>query len=275
MSQELTISHKPTLGDLKRWPSLYRLFLFSIAIIWIGTMVVSFWLKSDSVIALQSPSLSHWFGTDSLGRDLFFKTMRALSFSMLIGSAALVSALAIGFTLAGAVSLASNRLALVFESIVDVAMLVPNLLWLLLLWFLLEPWAVSEELKLVIVFGLVGWSTFYRYTSLWIQSEMSQQYTEAAAAIGASRAQILYKHVFINLRAKIFALAILQWPQFLLFEAILSFLGFGLKPPAVSLGLLLQEGWKVILVAPHVMLAPSATLVAFIFLTNQLLVSKR
>lgn len=229
--------------------------------------LVAFWLppaepQLDRV--LESPGWRHWMGTDSLGRDLFLRVLRGNFTSWAVGAAAaalaLVTGSLVGFIAGwrgGFLDLALMRVTEVLDSIPAVVQVT---LLVLLFRSLLEGHDSSALAGLAVGIGLTHWVEFARLTRVLVLQESKASFVEGALAIGASPMRILWVHLRPNLTPALMQSLWAQLPAFLIFESLVSFLGFGVQPPGTSLGILLQEGWKTFSIAPHLLLAPGLAL---------------
>lgn len=216
---------------------------------------------------LVSPGWSHPLGTDSIGRDLFVRSLQGLSLS---GALAVLAALIAG-TLGvfwgiwsgwrgGRTDLVFMRILETIEGIPDLLMAVVLTLVIRLLWHSEEP--LASFFSLALALGLTGWFEIARQARALTLRERKMQYAEAARALGAGRWRILFGHIWPNIQTSIWILILLQVPGFILFEASLSFFGFGVKAPLPSLGQIFLEGWKVLSITSHVVWGPTLLLFA-------------
>lgn len=220
-------------------------------------------------LVLAAPSWAHPFGTDSLGRDLLVRVLQGLFLSWAVGLTAAVVSLAIGTVLGFWAGYVKGAVDSTLMRLMEIMSSVPQLVFVTLLVLFFRPWAevnsLSRVLFLALAIALVHWMTFARLTRTLVLQVSNEPFIEGALAIGAPPLRIFWTHVRPHvwplLRQGFFA----NLPSFLLFEGFLSFLGFGLQPPDVSLGTLLQEGWKSFSVAPHLLLAPGLVLFATLF----------
>lgn len=227
-------------------------------------------------LALQMPSWQHWFGTDSLGRDLFLRTLEGSRLSLMIG----VASALIGLLLGTAYAILSTALGSwrdqVMMRMVEVAMALPSLVLIAVLVLFFSNLFIVNTLAmqvLVLILALVAtsWMLWARQVRNWMMAEYAKPYIESARAIGASRTRVLVRHVLPNLRGNFLVFFGMQVPSALLFESFLSFVGMGVQPPDASWGSLLQEGWKNASAFPHLILAPGMVLFLTVFSFNYLI----
>ena len=221
----------------------------------------------DSV--LSAPSLRHPFGTDSLGRDLFVRVLQGHFLTWSVGFLAALVALVIGAALGCFAGYKKGWLDLILMRFMEIISSVPQLVFVTLMVLFFRPWAESSSLArvffLALAIALVHWMTFARLTRTLVLQISSEPFIEGARAIGAGPFRIFWVHLRPHVSPLLRQGFLAALPSFLLFEGFLSFLGFGLQPPDVSLGTLLQEGWKSFSVAPHLLLAPGLVLFVTLF----------
>jgi oligopeptide transport system permease protein len=198
---------------------------------------------------LHAPRGSHWFGTDTLGRDLFARTLSGIRSSLFIGLLGALVSLVIG-VLVGALAGFSGRLVDgLLMRLVDVLYGIPFICLVIFLLAVLrdhEPvlraHGITRETVLYTVVGATTWLTMARLVRNEVVRLRGQPFVEAARAQGLTGSRILIRHLLPNALGVIVVALTMTIPSVLLYEAFLSFLGLGIEPPGVSLGLLAAEG---------------------------------
>lgn len=215
---------------------------------------------------LSAPSLTHWFGTDELGRDLYTRVVYGARLSMLAALLAVAIALAGGLSLGVLAGFAGGRVDAVLMRLVDVLLALPGLLLALALvtaiGFGTVPVAVAVGIGLI--------PGFARTTRAEVLRVKTLPYVEAARLGGASWTRTLLRHVLPNAWGPVAVLATLDVGAAILAAAGLSFLGFGAAPPAAEWGTLIANGRHFLITAPWVSLLPGLFLVAVVFSLNHL-----
>jgi oligopeptide transport system permease protein len=242
---------------------IYLVLLFAASLIFplLAKTAVS---ATDIHHILQGPSFAHWLGTDSLGRDLGLRILAGAQVTLWMGVLISLLTLVIGVAYGTAAALAGGWWDLLLMRVLEMLSSLPQLMTIGLLVFAFSRFENSQGvLSLCLAIGLGSWMLMARLVRNLAVREKSLLYTESAIAIGASPLRLVFRHWLPNLLPAIAVLVGLQLPNFLLFESFLSFLGLGLQPPASSWGILLQEGWRAMGLAPALLLFPSA----FLFLT--------
>lgn len=242
---------------------------FGLVIIFL-IFIFSLWPLGELPIgqALQLPNEKFWFGTDSIGRDLFYRLQQGTKVSLLIGIGTTFGTFVLGILFAVVSASFGGRADRFFMRVVEVIMALPSIILLAIIMLALQNTIIdnsplSQVAILSFALILTSWPSVARQTRTLIQSQLSLSYIEAARAIGASELRVLGKHVLPNLKESLLVLAGLQIPGHLLFESYLSFVGLGMQPPIASWGVLIQEGWRSLSTYPHLILIPSL----FLFIT--------
>ncbi|MEV4145903.1 dipeptide/oligopeptide/nickel ABC transporter permease/ATP-binding protein [Amycolatopsis sp. NPDC049691] len=220
-------------------------------------------LWSDAAAAIdtdaigQSPSGAHWFGTDALGRDLFFRTLVATRLS--VGLAVLATAIGVGIgvvlgTLPSVLPRWAGRL---LTAVVDIAVAFPGLL--LALFFAVIFGVGTQGAVLAIAFAVAP--AFARLVQTLSASVSGRDFVAAARISGVGRVRLLARHVLPNIGEPLVVNATIGAGSALLAFAGLSFLGIGVQAPDFDWGRLLREGLDGIYVNPVAALAPCCAVV--------------
>jgi ABC-type dipeptide/oligopeptide/nickel transport system permease subunit len=250
--------------------SLALAVVISLGVILLGAQFIE--LNTEVKAILQKPSVNHWWGTDSLGRDLLLRTLQGYGFSFLLALFATALSALIGISLGAWAGWMGGRTDLVLMRGIEILESIPDLLLTIVLVLVLvvifgQADTAFGFLSLSVALGLSSWFEIARQTRVLTLRERQMLYAESAVALGASRSRILFRHIWPNIQSSIWVLLLLQIPGFILFEASLSFFGFGVQPPAPSLGQVFVEGWRVMAATSHVIWGPTfllfATLLGF------------
>jgi peptide/nickel transport system permease protein len=227
----------------------------------------------DIMAQLAPPSAAHPLGTDDIGRDLLVRLLRGGQISLMVGLlTALVAALfgtAIGLT-AGYLGGATDA---VLMRLTDGVIALP-LLPVLIVLGAIDPakLGLSADLfrsegagliRIVVIIGLVGWTTVARLVRAATLSIKVQDFIRAAEALGASPGLIMMRHILPNVAQPVIVATTLSIGNIILLESALSFLGLGIQPPMPSWGNMLSNALDQFHNAPALALWPGA----MIFLT--------
>lgn len=220
--------------------------------------------------ANQLPSAAHWFGTDTLGRDLFIRVLYGARISLSIGIVASLINLSLGVVYGGIAGFYGGRVDRVMMNIVDILYGIPVLLYVILLMVILKPGLTN----IFIALGIAYWLGMARIIRGQILSLKEQEYVLAARTVGASNWRILFRHLIPNSIGPIIITMTLAIPEAIFTEAFLSFIGLGVAAPMASWGVLASEGVTSLRSYPFQLFFPamaiSITMLAFNFLGDGL-----
>ena len=208
--------------------------------------------------ALSGPSLGHWFGTDESGRDLYSRVVYGSRDSLLIGLGAATVGLVLALVLGSLAALAPKPIAAVVDRFIEVMFSFPSLLLALLLVAIVGPSALTA----VFAVGLGTAPGYARMVRGQILLATGSGYVEAATALGHSRARIVRAHILPNALRPLIAVFALSVGQSIVWASSLSFLGFGVAPPASEWGALLDAGRAYITQASWLIVIPGLVIVA-------------
>lgn len=183
-------------------------------------------------------SLHNLLGTDQLGRDILSRLIFGARISLTLGLASDALAFALGTTIGVVMGYAGKRLATFLLRLTDVQLAFPFLVLAIAIVALFGGTMVN----LVGVLVLWGWPAFARLARAQVIVEKEKEYVTAAHAIGASPVWIVRRDILPNVLRSLVVLATVMLAQMIIFESALSFLGFGVPPPASSWGRMLSEG---------------------------------
>lgn len=215
---------------------------------------------------LSAPSLTHWFGTDELGRDLYARVVYGARLSVLAALLAVAIALTGGLSLGVLAGFAGGRVDALLMRLVDVLLALPGLLLALAIVTAIGFGTVPVAIAVGV--GLIP--GFARTTRAEVLRVKTLPYVEAARLGGASWTRTVLRHVLPNAWGPVAVLATLDVGAAILAAAGLSFLGFGAAPPAAEWGTLIANGRHFLVTAPWVSLLPGLFLVAVVFSLNHL-----
>lgn len=244
------IDRIPILGDVLRRPLGALGFLivlaFMLMVVLAPVLAPYDFAKQDIPSMLQGPSRSYWLGTDHLGRDLWSRIVYgariALGVAVPAVTLALAGGLAVGL-LAGYVGGRVDDVTLVF---LDSLQAFPAVILALTILALLGP----SLANVIIVIGLAWTPGYARIARAQVLTAKQNQYVEVERSLGASQRRILAYHILPNIVAPLLILAAMDLPVVITFEAGLSFLGLGVRPPTPSWGVILADGFNYIRQSP-------------------------
>lgn len=216
---------------------------------------------------LAGPSLTHWAGTDRLGRDLMTQIMIGARIALLVGCGATLISAMIGITIGMLAAFATQTLDDVLAAGLDILIAFPTLLVAMLIV------ASSDGASLwtaIIAIGIAGSSIVARLTRILAKRVLAMDYITAARVSGTSWPAIVFMHVLPNIWPTLIVNLALQFGLAVIAEASLSYLGLGAPPPNASWGRLLQEAQASVYTAPFGAVAPGIALVSLVIGLNLL-----
>lgn len=219
----------------------------------------------DFLNILKPPlTAHHLLGTDDLGRDELSRILYGARVSLLVGGVGAFSALGIGLVLGSVAGYFGGWLDTVIMRIVDVQLSFPFILLVLTVNAVLGFGVRNIIISLVVS----GWAMFARLTRGEVLKVRQLDYISAAVATGASPGRIIVRHVVPNVLAPLLVVGTLQVSQFMIAEATVSYLGFGVQPPTPAWGNMLSEGENYFYTAWWMMVLPGVSLLVVSLAVN-------
>ncbi|MFI3211068.1 MAG: oligopeptide ABC transporter permease [Peptostreptococcaceae bacterium] len=209
---------------------------------------------------------TYFFGTDSLGRDLWTRTWSGARVSLLIAVLAAVFDLVIGVTYGSISAYYGGKVDMIMQRIIEIIAGIPSLVIVMLFMMIFDPGIISISLAM----AFSGWIGMARVVRSHILKLKSQEFVLASKTLGASDFTIITKHLFPNIIGPIVVMIMFSLPGAIFYEAFLSFIGLGLQPPSASLGSLISEGYLYLQNYPYMMFIPASILCLLIFSLNLL-----
>ena len=217
--------------------------------------------------ALQSPpSTTHWFGTNALGQDVLAQVLRGMQKSMLIGVAVAVISTLIAATVGSIAGYFGGWRDRTLMWLVDLLLVVPSFI---LIAIITPRTKNSANVALLIaLLAAFSWMISSRMVRGLTMSLREREYVQAARYMGVPNRQIIARHILPNVASILIIDTALSVGGAILAETGLSFLGFGVQPPDVSLGTLIADGTKSATTFPWVFLFPAGVLVTILVCAN-------
>jgi peptide/nickel transport system permease protein len=217
--------------------------------------------------ALQSPpSTTHWFGTNALGQDVLAQVLRGMQKSMLIGVAVAVISTLIAATVGSIAGYFGGWRDRTLMWLVDLLLVVPSFI---LIAIITPRTKNSANVALLIaLLAAFSWMISSRVVRGLTMSLREREYVQAARYMGVPNRQIIARHILPNVASILIIDTALSVGGAILAETGLSFLGFGVQPPDVSLGTLIADGTKSATTFPWVFLFPAGVLVTILVCAN-------
>jgi peptide/nickel transport system permease protein len=197
-------------------------------------------------------------GTDQLGRDVWSRLMLATRTSLTIGLIGVSLSLFLGILLGGISGLYGGAIDTVILRVIEILRSIPTIpLWMGLAAALPNDWTVTQVyIAITVIISLIGWTELARVVRGRFLALREEDFVTAAELAGASQLRIIFRHMVPSFLSHIIAAVSLALPAMIISETTLSFLGLGLRPPAISWGVLLQDAQNLqaIAIAPWLLL---------------------
>ncbi len=196
-------------------------------------------------------SRAYLLGTDRLGRDQWSRLMRGTRTSMTVGLAAVVLSVVLGAFLGGVSGYIGGWLDVVIQRLIELLQSLPTIpVWLAMSAALPRDWPPQKVFFAIsLILALVGWTTLGREVRGRFLSLREEDFVLSAELTGCSRLRVIWRHMMPAMTSHIIATSTLAIPVLIISETSLSFLGLGIRPPAISWGVLLQEAQNIQTVA--------------------------
>jgi len=194
--------------------------------------------KTEVSMKLKAPSFQHLLGTDQLGRDIFSRMLYGSRISLSVGFVAVGISIFIGVLVGALAGYYGRWIDSLLMRFVDTMLCFPSFFLILAVVALLGP----SIFNIMVVIGVTSWMGTSRFVRAEFLSLRERDFTQAAMALGVKDSRIIFRHILPNALAPVFVTATLKVASAILIEAGLSFLGFGVQPPAPSWGNILTEG---------------------------------
>lgn len=212
-------------------------------------------IKTDiHLIGTSDPragSTISFFGTDQQGRDIYSRLLIATRTSLLIGLAGVALSIVLGVVLGGISGYYGGVIDSVIQRLIEILRSIPTIpLWMGLAAAVPKTWSVTQVyFALTLILSLIGWTELGRIVRGRMMQIRGEDFVTAAELVGSKPRRIIFVHMVPLFASHIIAATTLALPLMIVAETSLSFLGLGLRPPAISWGVLLQQAQNIQAVA--------------------------
>lgn len=214
----------------------------------------------------QAPSLTHFFGTDEVGRDYFIRVIYGGRISLLVGVLAMLTAISIGTIVGVVAGFFGGWVDSLLMRMVDILSAIPWLVLVIVLSVFLKPGLTT----VVIVIGGFSWMSIARLLRGETLAAKERKYVEYAVFIGERNGRIMFRHILPQILPTLLVAATTSISTAIMTESALSFLGLGIQQPMASWGSLLQNAQSMLQRAPHMALLPGLFVALTVFSFNRL-----
>ncbi|BBZ03309.1 ABC transporter permease [Mycolicibacterium chitae] len=222
----------------------------------------------DYTALQQPPSPQHWFGTNSLGQDLLAMTLRGMQKSLLIGVCVAVISTVIAATVGAVAGYFGGWRDRTLMWIVDLLLVVPSFILIAIATPRVKQ--SGSIVMLIVLLSLFSWMISSRMVRGMTMSLREREFVQAARYMGVSNTRIISRHILPNVASILIIDTTLNVGLAILAETGLSYLGFGVQPPDVSLGTLIASGTPSVTTFPWVFLFPAGILVLIVLCANMI-----
>lgn len=232
---------------------LVIIIVFSIMAV-VGPMMVPYQYNDNNLTnADKAPSAEHWFGTDTLGRDIFSRVWVGARVSLMIGLLAAVIQSTLGILIGGIAGYFGGKIDMFIMRFIDVLIAIPFLIFVILIMVIIG----SGLVPIILAFAITGWLGMARLVRGQLLQLKEQEFVLAARTLGADAKRLIMRHLIPNALGVIIVSLTMQIPGAIFTEAFLSFIGIGIKPPMTSWGQLANSGALVMQVYPYQLFIPA------------------
>jgi peptide/nickel transport system permease protein len=223
------------------------------------------YLDQDLDNALQGPSWNHWFGTTQLGQDVFARTMRGLQKSLVIGLLTAFFATGTASIVGACAGYFGGWVERILMWVVDLLLVLPSFL---IIAILSPRFRGKTWLLFVVLLAAFSWMITARIVRGLTLSLREREFIQAARYMGVPSRTIIFRHLLPNMSSFLIIDATLNVGGAILAESGLSYFGFGVQPPDVSLGTLIQEGTPSAFTYPWLFLFAGLLLIVAVLAVN-------
>jgi peptide/nickel transport system permease protein len=216
--------------------------------------------EQDPANPFQSPSSTHWFGTDELGRDIFTRILYGGRVSLMVGLVSTLIAIILGVVVGALAGYYGGGTDNVLMRITDTFLTLPTIFVLIILSaFLREqpyPWLKNSVFVVIVIIAFLSWMWTARLVRSLFITLREREFVTATRALGGSDGGIIIRHILPNCMGPILVSATLQMAFAIILESGLSYLGFGVQPPTPTWGAILSTAQVHVYRAPWMAVYP-------------------
>lgn len=208
--------------------------------------------KTNKYMQGDNQNVYYWFGSDSLGRDIWTRTWTGTRISLYIAMVAVLIDMIFGLSYGLISGYFGGRVDMIMQRIVEIVNSIPTLVIVTLLIIVLSPGLVSITFALM-VSGWIGMSRIARAEILKLKE---QEYVLASRTLGAKSFRLIFVEILPNIFGQLITQSMFSIPHAIFTEAFLAFIGLGVPAPMASLGSMIADGYQNIMIHPYMICAP-------------------
>lgn len=220
----------------------------------------------DTSIQSTPPNSTHIFGTDVLGRDLFVRVWSGTRISLFVALTAVIIDICFGMIYGLVSGYFGGKVDTVMQRIQEVISSIPSLVILTLLLVIMQ----ASLFTIILALMLTGWIGMARITRAQVLKIKEEEFVLASKTLGASNIFIIFKDILPNIFGQLIIMSMFSIPNAIFYEAFLAFVGLGIPQPQASLGTLINDGFKTILITPYMVVIPVLVLAVLMLSFNLL-----
>ena len=241
--------------------------LFVLALVIFGPAISGReYIKINASMKNQAPSSDYWFGTDTMGRDLFSRVWIGARLSLTVALVCAVIQIAVGCTYGGVMAYFGGAVDSVMMRIIEIVVSFPELLVTILIMMIIG----KNTMGLLVAMSITSWCGTARQIRGQLMQLRESEYVQASRMIGASPFRLIVRHLLPNTVGILILNLCSSIPGYIFTEASLSFLGLGVGADAISLGVLISEGKTKMDFYPWQLLFPALILCFVVLAFNML-----
>lgn len=225
------------------------------------------YMRGKDIYAVKKiKDVFYFFGTDTMGRDIWLRTWSGTRISLLVAGAAIIIDMVVGMTYGLISGYFGGKVDIVMQRIIEILNSIPTLVIATLMLVILKPGIIP----ILFVLVLTGWIGMSRIARAQMLKLKEQEFVLASKTLGASDMHIIFKDILPNIFGQLIIMSMFSIPNAIFMETTLSFVGLGIPAPNVSLGVMISDGFKSFMISPYMTIIP-AMILAILMLSFNLL----
>lgn len=220
--------------------------------------------KYEDIREDRGEDIYYWFGSDSLGRDLFTRTWIGTRISLYVALTAVLVDLCVGMLYGMISGYFGGKTDFIMQRFCEILSGIPTLVIVTLLMLVFEPGLMTITIALAVT-GWVGMSKIARAQVLKLKE---QEFVLASKTLGAGSVRVMFKEILPNIFGQLLTAIMLSIPNAIFTESFLAFVGLGVPAPMASLGTLISDGFKSFTMHPYMIMAPVIVLACIMLCFN-------